>query len=45
MADVSTFDVLHPLNRLLDLDEVLCGGDDIEDDLYSILFNSVVLTI
>jgi hypothetical protein len=28
----------------VDLDEVLYGGDGIEDDLHSILFNSVALT-
>jgi hypothetical protein len=27
------------------LDEILCGGDDIEDDLDSILFNPVSLAI
>jgi hypothetical protein len=29
----------------VDLDEILFGGDDIEDDLDSILFNPVALTI
>jgi hypothetical protein len=31
--------------RLVDLDEILYGGDDIEDDLNSILFNRVASTI
>jgi hypothetical protein len=30
---------------LVDLDEILYGGDDIEDDLDSILFNAVASTI
>jgi hypothetical protein len=29
----------------MDLDEILYGGDDIEDNLDSILFNVVALTI
>jgi hypothetical protein len=29
----------------VDLDEILYGGDDIEDDLDSILFNAVASTI
>jgi hypothetical protein len=33
------------LNRLVDLDEILYGGDDIEGDLDFILFNSVASTI
>jgi hypothetical protein len=33
------------LNRLVDLDEILYGDDDIEDDLDSILFNTVASTI
>jgi hypothetical protein len=33
------------LNRLVDLDEILHGCDDIEDDLYSILRNVVASTI
>jgi hypothetical protein len=33
------------LNRLVDLDEILYGYDEIEDDLDSILFSAVALTI
>jgi hypothetical protein len=33
------------LNRLVDLDEILYGGDDIEDDLDSMLLNPVASTI
>jgi hypothetical protein len=33
------------LNRLVDLNEILYGGDDIEDDLDSILINPVATTI
>jgi hypothetical protein len=33
------------MNRLVDLDEISHGGDDIEDDLDSMLFNPVALTI
>jgi hypothetical protein len=33
------------LNRLVDLDEILHGGDDIEDDIDSILLNLVASTI
>jgi hypothetical protein len=33
------------LNRFVDLDEILYGDDDIEDDLDAITFNSVALTI
>jgi hypothetical protein len=33
------------LNRLVDLDEILYGDDDIEDDLDSILLNPVASTI
>jgi hypothetical protein len=33
------------LNRLVDLDEVLCGDDDIEGDLDPILLNPVTSTI
>jgi hypothetical protein len=29
----------------VDLDEILCGGDDIEDDLESLLLNAVTSTI
>jgi hypothetical protein len=29
----------------VELDEIVCGGDDIEDDLDSILFNAVALTV
>jgi hypothetical protein len=29
----------------VNLDEVMYGGDDIEDDLYFIIFNAVALTI
>jgi hypothetical protein len=34
-----------PLNRLVDLDEILYGGDGIEDNLDPILINPVVSTI
>jgi hypothetical protein len=33
------------MNRLVDLDEISYGGDDIEDDLDSMLFSPVALTI
>jgi hypothetical protein len=33
------------LNRLVDLDEILYGDDDIEDDLDSMLFNPAASTI
>jgi hypothetical protein len=33
------------LNRLVDLNDILYGADDIEDDLDSILLNSVASTI
>jgi hypothetical protein len=33
--------VVQLLKRLVDLDEILYGDDGIEDDLDSILFNSV----
>jgi hypothetical protein len=33
------------LSRLVDLDEILYGGEDIEDDLDSILFNAAASTI
>jgi hypothetical protein len=33
------------LNRLVDLDEILYGGDDIEGDLGATFFNLVALTI
>jgi hypothetical protein len=33
------------LSRLVDLDEILCEDDDIEDDLDSILINPVAFTI
>jgi hypothetical protein len=33
------------LNRLVDLDEILYGGDGIEDDFDYILFNPVASTI
>jgi hypothetical protein len=33
------------LNRLVDLDEILYGDDDIEDDLDSMLFNPIASTI
>jgi hypothetical protein len=29
----------------MDLDEILCGGDDIEGDLDSILFNAIASTV
>jgi hypothetical protein len=32
-------------NRSMDLDEILYGGDDIEDDLNAILFNPVASTV
>jgi hypothetical protein len=37
--------VLQRLNRLVDFDEILYRVDDIEDDLDSMLFNPVALTI
>jgi hypothetical protein len=33
------------LNRLVDLDEILYGGDDIEGDLETVLFRAVASTI
>jgi hypothetical protein len=33
------------LNRLVDSEEIFCGGDDIEDDLDSILLNPIASTI
>jgi hypothetical protein len=33
------------LNRLVDVDEILYGGDDIESDFKSILFNPVASII
>jgi hypothetical protein len=33
------------LNWLVDLDEILYGGDDVEDDIVSILLNLVTTTI
>jgi hypothetical protein len=33
------------LNRFVDLDELLYGGDGVEDDLDSILLNPVASTI
>jgi hypothetical protein len=33
------------MNRLVDLDEILYGGDDTEDGLYSMLFNAVASNI
>jgi hypothetical protein len=33
------------LNRLVDLDDILYGDDDIEDDVDSMLFNPVASTI
>jgi hypothetical protein len=33
------------LNRLVDLDTILYGDDDIEDDLDPMLFNPITLTI
>jgi hypothetical protein len=33
------------LNRLLDLDEILYDDDDIEDDIDSVMLNSVASTI
>jgi hypothetical protein len=33
--------VVQLLNRLMDLDEILYGDDDIEDDFGSMLFNPV----
>jgi hypothetical protein len=37
--------VVQLLNRLLDLDEILLGDDDIEDDLESMLFNPIASTM
>jgi hypothetical protein len=37
--------VVQLLNRLVDLDEILYGDDDIEDDLDSMLLNPVASTI
>jgi hypothetical protein len=37
--------VQRRLNRLVDLDEILYGGDDIEGDVDYILFNDVASTI
>jgi hypothetical protein len=37
--------VVQLLNRLVDLDEILCGYDGTEDDLDSMLFNAVASTI
>jgi hypothetical protein len=45
MADVYISEVGSTLNRLVDLDEILYGGDDIEDDLDFILFNPVASNI
>jgi hypothetical protein len=33
------------LNRLVASEEILCGGDDIEDNLDSILLNPIASTI
>jgi hypothetical protein len=32
------------LNRLVDVDEILYGGDDIKDDLNSMLLNPIAYT-
>jgi hypothetical protein len=37
--------VVQLLNRLVDLDEILYGDDDIDDDLDSMHFNPVASTI
>jgi hypothetical protein len=37
--------VVKLLKRFVDLDNILYGGDDIEDDLESILLNPVASTI
>jgi hypothetical protein len=37
--------VVQLLNRLVDLDEILDGDDDVEDGLDSMLFNPVASTI
>jgi hypothetical protein len=37
--------VVQLLNQLVDLDEILHGGDDIEGDLNVIFFNLVASTI
>jgi hypothetical protein len=37
--------VVQLLNRLVDLDEILYGDDDIEDDLDSMRFNPAASTI
>jgi hypothetical protein len=36
---------VHLLNRLVELDEILCGGDAIEDDLDAIFSNAIPSTI
>jgi hypothetical protein len=41
----STSEVVQLLNRLVDLDEILYEDDDIEDDLYFMLFSPVASTI
>jgi hypothetical protein len=33
------------LNQLLDLDEILCGGDEIEDDLEAMFSNTIASVI
>jgi hypothetical protein len=33
MANVQTSECVQLLNKLVDLDEILCGDDDIESDL------------
>jgi hypothetical protein len=45
IADVSNSEVVQLLNRFMDLDEILCGGDDIESDFDAIFFNIVASTI
>jgi hypothetical protein len=45
MADLWNSEVVQILKRLADLDEILYGGDAIQDDLYSTLLNLVALTI
>jgi hypothetical protein len=45
MSDVSISEVVQLLNRFVALDEISCEGDDIEDDLNSILLNPAASTI
>jgi hypothetical protein len=45
MADVYTSEMGAILNQLVDLDEILYGGDDIESDLDAIFFNLLASNI